>query len=545
MEEKKKGLSDTIKTSDAAQKVKGWSTKKKVLIGIGAIVLIGAIVTLVIVLTKKNDTAPAEVDYSMVNTTAAYKTDISSEISASGTIAPKDSYDITALVSGEIISADFEEGDQVKEGQVLYQVDVAAMQSQLEAARITLDRATTAFEEAEEDFNKAEEKYKDNTYVSNQEGYVTDIKLHKGDKATDNSQISQLYSDKQMTLTIPFLAPEAAAIGTGSAATIILADSGEQLGAKVESVSALEEVIDGGRIVRDVTFRVTNPGGLTKEMEATAIVGNFMSAGTGHFEPILDNPLMCSVPITLEVEKVLIHDGDYVKEGTPLFTFTEDSGKKLKKHYQDIMDSAQLDMEKAKQDLDKTSETCKAYTVRSPISGKVVAKIAKAGDKINVSSSNSSVLAKVYDLSSYLLEIPIDEYDILKVEIGQKVRIEAGALSGESFDGVVTNVSMINKSENGRSTYPVTITLDSTKRLIPGMTVNGYIILEEKSDVLVIPPNALISAGTVYVKDPSVTTPTDGIPAGFRRADVTTGIVTSDYVEIIDGINEGDEVYLP
>ncbi len=47
---------------------------------------------------------------------------IVSELSSSGVISPKNTYSITSLVEGEVITADFEEGDQVTEGQVLYQI---------------------------------------------------------------------------------------------------------------------------------------------------------------------------------------------------------------------------------------------------------------------------------------------------------------------------------------------------------------------------------------------------------------------------------------
>ena len=63
----------------------------------------------------------SKVDMStFVPTAVATKQDISSEISSSGTITPKDTYNITALVSGEIVSADFNIGDMVSKDQVLY-----------------------------------------------------------------------------------------------------------------------------------------------------------------------------------------------------------------------------------------------------------------------------------------------------------------------------------------------------------------------------------------------------------------------------------------
>ena len=66
-----------------------------------------------------------------VSTAIASKQDISSEISSSGTITPKDTYNITALVSGDIISANFEVGDMVSKDQVLYQIDKSSLESDI------------------------------------------------------------------------------------------------------------------------------------------------------------------------------------------------------------------------------------------------------------------------------------------------------------------------------------------------------------------------------------------------------------------------------
>jgi multidrug efflux pump subunit AcrA (membrane-fusion protein) len=66
---------------------------------------------------------------------------IVSSLSGSGTILPKDSYTITSMAEGEVIAADFEEGDQVSQGQVLYQIDTSSVDSKLDSANSSLERA--------------------------------------------------------------------------------------------------------------------------------------------------------------------------------------------------------------------------------------------------------------------------------------------------------------------------------------------------------------------------------------------------------------------
>lgn len=171
-------------------------------------------------------------------------------------------------------------------------------------------------------------------------------------------------------------------------------------------------------------------------------------------------------------------------------------------------------------------------------------------------------MAVIYDMSSYTFKMSVDEKDISKVQSGQKVRIKSDAFPDKEYSGTVTNVSLESTSQNGVSTYPVTVTLDETYDLLPGMNVDGYITLESAKDALTIPSNALMRGNKVYVKDNSATetkkadakankdstnanSSGDGlVPAGFKEVTVTTGVINSDYVQITSGLNEGDEVYI-
>ena len=68
-------------------------------------------------------------------TAAVQRMDMVSSLSSSGSLSPKDTYNITSLVSGDVITADFEEGDQVTEGQVLYVIDASSVETELNTAQ--------------------------------------------------------------------------------------------------------------------------------------------------------------------------------------------------------------------------------------------------------------------------------------------------------------------------------------------------------------------------------------------------------------------------
>ena len=223
---------------------------------------------------------------------------------------------------------------------------------------------------------------------------------------------------------------------------------------------------------------------------------------------------------------------------------TDKSAQDVLRTYKNAVDSAEENLESAQNRLTTTQDSYADYTITAPISGQVITKTTKVGDKVTTGGNNSTVMATIYDLSGLTFEMSVDELDVQKVQVGQKVEVQADAFEGETFTGTVTNISLASSYSNGVTNYPVTVTLDDTGSLLPGMNVDGNIILDEAENVLTVPVDALMRGNRVYVKDPSVTESTDGVPAGFRAVSVETGLMNDDYVEIVSGLEEGDEVYV-
>ena len=472
---------------------------------------------------------------------------LTSELTSSGTISPKDTYTITSLVEGTVLTADFDEGDQVTEGQVLYQIDASSVESDLKSSENSLARANKSYQQALEDYQEAVSNYSGNTYKSTRTGFIKKLNIQVGDKVGSNTDLAELYNDQTMKLKVPFLAGEAAVIPAGSQAVVTLTDTEEQLTGVVTAVSNMDEVLDGGRIVRYVTMEVENPGGLTTSHNATVTIGEFVCCSEGTFEAMTDTTMKASITGngSLEVEELLVHEGDYVTSGTPLFRIKSKDVEDILDSYQDAVDQAQEKIESAQSNADNKQETYDNYTITAPISGQVITKNVKAGDKIARSSSSStSTLAVIYDLSEVTFEMSVDELDVGRVKVGQTVNVTADAIEGKTFTGKVTNISLQSSQSNGVTNYPVTVTLDEVGDLLPGMNVDGTIILDQVDDALMIPVDSLMRGNRVYVKDDSVTRQQGNIPARFKAVDVETGISNDDYVQITSGLSEGDEVYV-
>lgn len=241
---------------------------------------------------------------------------------------------------------------------------------------------------------------------------------------------------------------------------------------------------------------------------------------------------------------MIVNEGDYVEKGTAIFQMTEKTAENLIRTYKDAMDKAEESLESAQSKADSTQDSYENYTITAPISGTVITKSVKAGDKISAGGSSAVTLVTIYDLSEVTFEMSVDELDVQNVQVGQSVTVTADAFEDQVFTGKVTNVSLAGTNSNGVTNYPVTVTLDEVGDLLPGMNVDGVITLNQAEGVLSIPVDALMRGNKVYIKDDSVKEADGAVPAGFRSVEVETGLMNDQYVEITTGLSEGDEVYV-
>lgn len=521
--------------------MKNRKKKKTVIIAAAAFVLLAAAGTAAL---RSSGRSAGTGKGTAVMTAPVTRQDISSRLSSSGVLKPRNSYQVSSLAEGEITSADFEVGDQVEKGQVLYRIDVSSMEEEMKAAQNSAERAARNLEEAQKDYSRAQGRFNDGIFRSGDSGYIKKIYIKAGETVSSGTKIADIEDDSIMRLKVPFLSAEAATIGTGSTALVTLSSTGEQIPGTVTAVSSKDETLTGGRIVRYVTIEAANPGGLTTEQSAAASVGDYSSSLEGTFSPVVETILSADLPDSVTVEQLLVSEGDYAAKGAPIFRFDRESADKLMRSFREKLDSAKDAMDSANSKIESTKSSMNNYTITAPISGTVIRKNMKAGDKITSKGSGDGVMAVIYDLSSITFSMSIDELDISKVKTGQTVQITAEAAGDASFRGIVENVSLESANNNGITTYPVSVTVKDPKGLLPGMNVNGKILLEESKNALVIPAASLMRGNVVYVKDPSVKAAQGEVPAGFREVTVETGIMNDEQVEVTSGLAEGDEVYL-
>ncbi len=507
----------------------------------------------------------------IVTTANVEKRDIKNVLSSSGTIQPLASYSVTTLVSGEIIAADFEEGDTVQEGQVLYQIATDNLDSDIETAETSVNRAKKEYTKAEKNYQEAQEKYteaqedykeavseySDVNVLSTDTGIATKVHVKVGDTIQEGSQIADIYDNSTMVLTVPFSSADVNSSFVGKTASVTIDETFETMKGKVTKVSSVEKSLSGNRVVKEVTIEVTNPGGIAETTTASANIGSIYSMDSGTFA-VKTNTIITS-DLSGKIAFLNIEEGDHVKKGDVVLVISKDSVEDKLKSYLNAMESAQDGIDNAKDSLESkqeaiedaesklkdTIDTRTDYSITSPVSGKVITKNTLKGDTVSSNNGgNSTSLCTIYDLSAVTFDMYVDELDVMKVAEGQEVNITADALEGVKISGVVTNISLESTTNQGVTQYPVTVRIDSAGDLLPGMNVTGEIVIEKAEGVLAIPSDALQRRDTVYVKDDSVTEAEGEVPVGFKAVQVTTGITDGDYVEIQSGLSEGDEIYV-
>ena len=144
------------------------------------------------------------------------------------------------------------------------------------------------------------------------------------------------------------------------------------------------------------------------------------------------------------------------------------------------------------------------------------------------------------------MSINVDELQISSISVGQKVQITADAVQDKTYVGTVTRVSMKGTANGGTTTYPVTIRIDDTDGLRPGMNANAEIVVAEATNALCVPNAAVMRGGYVLVTQdsPSASKAEQGMeaPEGFVYVAVKTGVSDDDYTQIVSGIQEGDTI---
>ena len=464
----------------------------------------------------------ANVDVSYVQTTPE-KRDLSNSLSGTGTLNPANTYNVKSLVAGKVLTSTIEEGDIVEEGTVLYTVDSSDATTKAEQASIALQQAQRSYD-----------KTADRQYVRAEvAGVVSALKVAKGDEVTSGQEVAVIRDSSKMVLRLEFPAADAATFSVGQSAEVTLDGTFEMLTGTVTAVTGTDALSTGNLLTRTVTIAVSNAGGLTTAQAATATINGVSCIAAANLQYQAERTLTALSSGT--VTAINVREGGSVNKDDVILTL---SGEDLTESIQSASETlrgAELSMQNLQDAMDN-------YTITSPISGTIIEKNAKVGDAL----STGSDLCTIYDLSYLEMTINVDELQVSSLKVGQSVQVTADAVKDKTYEGLVTRVSMKGDTSGGTTTYPVTVRIDETDGLRPGMNANAEIVVAQAKNALTVPNAAIVRGGYVLVRQDSPSAvnadASMSAPEGYVYVKVKTGVSDDNYTQVTSGLSESDTI---
>lgn len=195
--------------------------------------------------------------------------------------------------------------------------------------------------------------------------------------------------------------------------------------------------------------------------------------------------------------------------------------------YNDLKRQLEFSSSQSKKNLMISNKQASDYVLKSDIKGRVYSLLKEKGEMVGPQTP----LAVIGDAHTFLLQMQVDEYDILKVRTGQQVLITMDSYKGQVFEASITKIyPMMN--ERSKSFLVEAVFTKGPEVLYPNVTFEANIVIRKKDKALLVPRNYLLH-DSVLVK------------ASGDHVTVKTGLMDYKYVEILSGISLSDELIMP
>ena len=244
---------------------------------------------------------------------------------------------------------------------------------------------------------------------------------------------------------------------------------------------------------------------------------------SGRVQP--DNRVDIKAPIPGRAEKVLVREGDQVKKGQILLWMSSSERAA-------IIDSARMVSESEVAHWEKMNP---ATPVIAPVDGLVIQRNIEPGQ----SFGTADAILVVSD--RFVVEAPIDETDVSRIQVGQLATTTLDAYPDQPLASSVLRIAHESQTTNNVTTYKMEVELKDVPRFVRvGLTANVSFQIEAKKNALLIPSKALkANEEGLYVL---IGSPNGGDP---EKRQVKIGLSDGKTTEIVSGISESDVVYIP
>jgi len=504
-----------------------------------------------------------------VTVTAAKGTLVLS-ISGSGQVSVSDQVDIKPKVSGEVIAVYVEQGQEIRTGALIIQIDsrdaqraVRDAETNLETAELELDKLLEPIDEldllqaendliqakeskqkAEDDIEKAYEDgfnavssifldlptimvglhdmlFNDdfNSYQWNIDWYADSVKDYSPQAMQYKEDTSNAYSAARTKYDQNFRSyKDVSRYADDETIEALINETCETSKDIADAVKSVNNFID---FYEDQKTRYVN------DFRVPALVTTHQNTLDG-FTGIVNNSVssLLSVQHSIKDSRDTVVDAERsIKERELMLARAKDGPDELDIRAREIAIQQKQDaLLTAKQNLAD-------YFVRAPFNGIVAEVDVRKGDSV---SSGTTLITLISEQK--IAEITLNEVDVAQAEIGQLATLTFDAVEDVTLTGKIIEIDTLGAVTQGVVTYNVKIAYDTQdERIKPGMTANASIIIERKDNVVLVPNAAVqLQEGQTFVEI---------MRDGFaQQASIEAGLSNEISTEIISGLLEGVQV---
>jgi HlyD family secretion protein len=323
----------------------------------------------------------------------------------------------------------------------------------------------------------------------------------------------------------------------------------------------------------------------TVEIARGTIVDKALAVG----QIVPDQEIQVKSQISGIVNQAFVEVGDRVEVGTPLFSITPDptplelaeaeravelsqvaydrAQQELERYHslwsggitaKEQFDSRQKDFEHARIGLEQSKDKLALLkegriqrrtgasvdsVIRASAAGTVLERKVNPGDPVVplTTFQEGTVLMSLADMKTLEFKGTVDEIDVGKLAEGLPVRIQIGALPGSAVPGSLTRIAPKAREKEGATVFDVEVAIDTAASpvvLRAGYSANADVIVQEKSDVLLVPERVVtLDGGKAFVEVPGPTPESEP-----EKKEIQVGLSDGLNLEVVAGLAEGDKV---
>lgn len=227
--------------------------------------------------------------------------------------------------------------------------------------------------------------------------------------------------------------------------------------------------------------------------------------------------------------------------------------------------AAQQRADEAKGQLDSATTDLNYCTLSSPIDGQVIELDRQLGERVRGSDLSEDVVMVLATLSQMEVKVEVGEHEVVYLHAGDKAEVELDAIEGKKFNGQVIEIGQNAIIRNPGTeaeviSFPIRVALDARPPgALPGMSATVHVSSETHNNAVVLPIQAITVRPEKVIAKPAGPTETSLKTADSAKSElakvvfvvkdgkaelrkVHTGLSSDTDVEIVDGVQEGEEV---